>query len=445
MKKWLAVLVIFVVILVVAVACHKSGGGEEAVVTPTNPNEPVIPPAGPGPSPGVPVIVFSSPAQAAQATASFASSQALASAQFAVAKALGVGAQPVGFAPSLSKSANIGNIDPAVAAMVKNMMGFANSATIQRAVKKAGALRAKAMRAAVPSTTLTTDACNFDGQAVISGENTYDDPTNPNIISKYDINFTNCKDDGDMTQLDGKLHIETVSSTGNDGVAVSLLADGLKQVKFSTADFVTKTFTGTTLTSVMTGSFISDDNVTTVANFSDGSFVVTTPATATVAEKVATFEFNGLSENKTFTHNPDGSDEHVTTTKGTFKITSATGGTPSLQVSLALDLTDNSVNLNDAAGTINSKLNGSVDIIYASNPATALCPSGKLNISTVDTSPRVFTTAGGTCPQNGTVKINTATVNYGPGQPIQVAVDNGTPVSFADCAAFDAAGGVCKF
>jgi hypothetical protein len=68
-----------------------------------------------------------------------------------------------------------------------------------------------------------------------------------------------------------------------------------------------------------------------------------------------------------------------------------------------------------------------------------------LNISTVDTSPRVFTTAGGTCPQNGTVKVNTATVNYGPGIPIQVIADNGTAASYADCAAFDAAGGACKF
>jgi hypothetical protein len=439
MKKWLAVLVIFVVILVVAVACHKSSGGGE-VATPTNPNEPVIPPAGPGPSPGTPVIVFSTPVQAAQATASFAGSQALASAQFAVAKALGVNAQPVGFAPSFAKSGNIGNIDPAIAEMVKNMMGFANSATIQRAVKKAGALRAKAMRAAVPSTTLTTDACNFDGQAVISGENTYDDPTNPNIISKYDINFTNCKDDGQMTQLDGKLHIETVSSTDNDGVAVSLRADGLKQMKFSAPDFA-----ATTRTSVMTGTFISEDNVTTGSNFADGSFVVTTPATAAVAEKVATLEYNGLTENKTFTHNSDGTDLIVTTTKGTFKITSTTGGTPSLQVSLALDLTDNTVDVNDAAGTRNSKLNGSIDMIFASNPATAACLSGKLNISTVDTSPRVFTTAGGTCPQNGTVKVNTATVNYGPGIPIQVIVDNGTAASYVDCAAFDAAGGACKF
>jgi hypothetical protein len=387
------------------------------------------------------VIVFSNPTQAAQATASFAGTQALASAQFAVAKALGVDAQPAGFAPSLSKSGDIGKIDPAVAEMMKNMTEFANSAAIQRTVKKVGVLRAKAMRAAVPSTTLTTDACNFDGQAVISGENTYDDPTNPNIISKYDINFTNCKDDADMAQLDGKLHIETVMSTDNDGVAVTLVADGLKKVKFAAADFA-----ATTLTSVMTGTFISEDNVTTATNFATGSFVVTTPATATAVENVATFEYIGLEENKTFTHNTDGSDEHVTTTKGTFKITSTLGGTQSLQMSLALDLTDNARNLNDAAGTINSKLNGSVDMIFASNPATAACLSGKLNISTVDTSPRVFTTAGGTCPVNGTVKINTATVNYEPaGTPIQVAVDNGTPVSFADCAALDAAGGACKF
>ena len=111
---------------------------------------------------------------------------------------------------------------------------------------------------------------------------------------------------------------------------------------------------------------------------------------------------------------------------------------------LAINLTDNTVALNDAAGTQNNRLNGSVDMIYASNPATADCLSGKLNITTVDTAPRVFTTAGGSCPTNGTVKINTATINYEPAAPIQVDI-GGVPVTFADCAAFDAAGGACKF
>ena len=437
MKKWLAVFVIFIVIVMIAVACHKGGGGGS--VTTENPGGPVIPGPGPGPAPGVPNIVFTTPTQAASATAALSDTQALARAQFAVASALGVGAQPAGFAPSLSTSGDIGSINPTVATIVQTMKSFANSATIQKAVKKAAALRSQAMRATVPSTTLTTEACNAEGSATISGDNTYDDPANPNVNSRYDITFVNCKDSTDATQLDGSMHIEQFMSTDNDGVASTVNANGLTQITFTDSTFAAKA-----LTSVMTGTFISDNQITTIRNFADGSFTVTTPATNAAAEKMATFEYQGLEEVKTLTHNADATDTTVTNTQGSFKVTSVTGGTTTLQMSLAMNLTDNTVALNDAAGTQNNRLNGSVDMIFASNPATADCLSGKLNITTVDTAPRVFTTAGGSCPTNGTVKINTATINYEPAAPIQVDI-GGVPVTFADCAAFDAAGGACKF
>lgn len=439
MKKLLAVFVIFIAISMVAVACHR-GGGDGGPVTNENPNQPIVPPPGPGPAPGVPDIAFSTPVQAASATAALSGTQAVSRAQFAVASALGVNAQPAGFAPSLSAGGDMSKVDPAIAAIVKQMQNFANSSTIQRAVKKAAALRAKAMRATVPSTTLTTEACNAEGQLVISGDNTYDDPTNPSINSRYDITFNNCKDSADFTQMDGSMHIEQFMSTDNDGVASTVNANGLTQITFTDSTFTTKT-----LTSVMTGTFINDNQITTVKNFADGSFVVTTAAAGAAAEKVATFEYLGLEEVQTLTHNPDLTNTTVTTTKGTFKVTSATGGTTTLQMSIAMNLTDNTVSLNDAAGTQNNRLNGSVDMIFANNPATAACLSGKLNITTVDTAPRVFTTAGGSCPQNGTVNINTATINYEPSAPIQVSVAGGTPTTFADCAAFDASGGACKF
>lgn len=438
MKKLLAVFVIFIVILTVAVACHK-GGGEGPT---SGNNEPVIPGPGPGPAPGVPDIVFTAPTQAASATAALSGTQALAKTQFALASALGVSAQPAGFAPSLAGSGDIGSVDPAVAKIVETMKNFANSATIQGAVKKATALRAAAMRAVVPTTTLTSDFCHNvpDGQIVISGTNTYDDPANPHIDSSYDITFTNCQDGVDFTQMDGTMHIEQFMSTENDGVASIVNAAGLTQITFTDATFTVKT-----LTSVMTGTFIKDDQITKVTNFADGSFAMTTAATTTLPEKVATFEYQGLEEISTLTHNADLTNTMVTTTKGSFKVTSTSGGTQNLQLSLAMNLTDNTLIKNDAAGTQESKLNGQVDMIFAPNAATAGCQSGKLNISTADAEPRVFTTANGSCPQNGTVNINAATINYEPNAPIQVSVGGGTPITFANCAAFDAAGGACKF
>jgi hypothetical protein len=443
MKRWLAICVLLALAVTVTatVSCRRSSGGDEA--PPVTGNEPVIPSPGPGPAPGTPDVVFSSPVQAAQATSVVAGMQTLASTQFAVASALGVDAQPGGFAPSLSKSSDIGNIDPALAAIVGKMKSFAGSATIRSAVRKAGALRAKAMRATVPETTLTMEACNAEGQAVISGENTYDDAGNPNIVSKYTVTFTNCKDSGDLTQVDGVLHIEQFMSTENDGVASTVVATGLTIMQFTAtpvADFAVMT-----QKSVMDGTFISDDQVVRGANFADGSFVVTTPAQGIIPEKVELFEFDGLEEDRTLTHNPDLTNTTVTTTKGTFKATATSGGAVISQVTVALDLAENTVILNDLAGTRNNKLNGTIDVTFGAGQTLAGCLSGKLNISTVDTAPRVFTTAGGACPTNGTVQINSATINYEPGSPIQVAVGSGTPVNYADCAALDAASGSCKF
>jgi hypothetical protein len=163
-----------------------------------------------------------------------------------------------------------------------------------------------------------------------------------------------------------------------------------------------------------------------------------------VPEKVATFNFDGMVAASTFTHNADGSDTTVTTTKGSFSVTSATGGNPTFKLDLALNLTDETLALNNAAGETHNKVNGDVDMLWT--PAIAGCAAGKYTVSTLDTAPRIFQTATGVCPINGTVNVNNASINYEPvGQPIQVAVDGGTPQTFADCAAFNAAGGACSF
>src|SRR5512147_1540905 len=171
MKKLLAIFVIFIMVVMVAVACHRGGGDEGP--GPIS-NEPVVPGPGPGPQPGVPDVVFTTPTDAAASTAALSGTQALARAQFAVASSLGVASQQrTGFAPSLSGSGDIGSVDPEVAKIVQIMKNFANSATIQRAVKKAAALRAKAMLATVvPPTTLAGEACAAGGKIDISGTNT---------------------------------------------------------------------------------------------------------------------------------------------------------------------------------------------------------------------------------------------------------------------------------
>ena len=274
-----------------------------------------------------------------------AGTQALAGAQFNVAVALGVNSQPAGFAPSLYKSGDIGKVDPTLAAIMASMTKMARSAAIQSAVKKAGAL--KAMRATAVNATLSTEACsNADAVISINGTNNYDESANPAVTSSYDINFKNCQDDIEFMPLNGDLHIESVKSTDNNGVTSTVIAKALTQKTFSAADFAVLT-----QTSVMDGSFISDNQVTAGANSSTGTFVVTTPAQGAVPEKVATFNYDGLVVQSTFTHNADGTDTTATTTKGSFSVSSTTGGNPTFKLDLALNLTDVTLDLNDAAGT----------------------------------------------------------------------------------------------
>ncbi len=172
-----------------------------------------------------------------------------------------------------------------------------------------------------------------------------------------------------FTQLDGNLHIESVRSTDNNGVTSTLVAKALTEKTFSAVDLAVMT-----KIAVMDGEFISDNQVVRGAKSSTGTFVVTTPAQGAVAEKVETFNYNGLVETSTFTHNADGSDTAVTTTQGSFSVTSATGGNTTFKLDLALNLKDETLSLNDAAGTTNNKISGDVDMLWT--PAIDGCAAG---------------------------------------------------------------------
>jgi hypothetical protein len=353
--------------------------------------------------------------------------------------ALGVSTKPEGFAPGLSKdSGAIAQVDPTLAMMVTEMQRLAASPTVQKAVKKARAM--KTALATAVSTTLTTEFCsNADGTVSIAGQNNYDEAANPSVTSSYKLIFTNCLDDILFTRLTGVLTLDDAASTDNAENRQSLLAENLMMEQFSTVAMDVKT-----QQSVLSGAFINDDKGLSGSNAGGGTFVVTTPAGAS-PEKVVTYTYDGLIVERAHTHNADATDTIVKTTKGSFKVTSTSGGAKTFELNLAMDLTDKTTELNDAAGTKNNELNGTIDITFAPEMAPTGCQSGKVTISTVSTAPRVFTTAGGTCPQQGTVNINNASINYDPGQPIDVTIGNGAPQTFADCAALAAAGGSCKF
>jgi hypothetical protein len=367
--------------------------------------------------------------------------QATSSAQFAAVMALGLSSRPPGFAPAMSRSTGaIAKVDPTLAMMIAEMQRLAASPTVQKAVQKARAL--KTALATPVDTTMTTEFCslNADGTAGtvhMVGLNNFDEAGNPSLTSDYTIDFTNCTDDILLTRLNGKLKIEDASSTDNAGVKTSLLATNLTMEQFTSIAYDVMT-----QKSVLNGPFIRNDQVNFIDDEASGSFVVTTPAGA-LPEKVVTYTYNGLHVETTHTDNPNGTDSIAATTKGSFKLTTTQGGVKTFDLNFAMDLAEQRVQLNDAAGTETSQLTGSIDITYASELEALGCQTGKVTITT--TTPREFTTAGGACPHKGTVNLNNAAINYDPGQPIRVTVTGGTPQSFADCAALDAAGGSCKF
>lgn len=434
MKRLLAVLCLLVLIISIPISCRRSSGDDGPPVVP--PGDIIVPP-GPGPRPETVPITFTTPQQAAGSTAAIDGMQALSSAQFAAIMELGLSSQPPGFAPAVSRSTGaIAKVDPSLAMMVTEMQRLAASPTVQRAVKKARALQT-ALATAV-STTLSLEFCsNEDGTVHMEGQNNFDEAANPSLASDYTLVFTNCKDDIELTRLTGTLHIEDASSTDNAGVKSSLLATNLALEQFSSIayDVMTKK-------SVLNGAFVKNDQVNLVDDEGGGTFVVTTPAGG-LPEKVVTYTYDGLHVESQHTHNADATDSIVATTKGSFKVTSTSGGVKTFELNFAMDLAEQRIQLNDTAGTERSLLSGSIDIAYAPEMAASGCQTGKVTISTV--APREFTTAGGACPHKGTVNLNNATINYDPGQPIRVSVVGAAPQTFADCAALDASGGACTF
>jgi Big-like domain-containing protein len=372
--------------------------------------------------------------QAARTFSAVLGAQSLMDAQFSAVMALGQNSLPAGFAPGLSKSrgGDIGSIDPTLSSIVENMQRLLLSAAIQGAVRKAGARTAQF---APVNTTLTTEFCsNADGSVAITGTNNYDDALSTLVTFSYDMSFTNCRDDIALTRLDGILHIEGVQSTDNDATTSSLTANNLTEKQFSSSAFDVMT-----QQSVMNGSFVINNQVSTIAKTASGSFVVTTPAQGAATEKAVTLTYTGLVENSSLTHNVDASDTNVTTSAGTIMLGVTQGGAVTLQMTLGISLEDKTQLMNDVAGTRKNWINGTMDATWVPDLSQAGCKTGSLTFLT--NAPSTFTLATGLCPVSGTMMMNDATVTYG--IPVMVTAGNGETQSFPDCNALNQAGVVC--
>jgi hypothetical protein len=359
--------------------------------------------------------------------------KALADAQFAAAMALGLDSRPAGFAPSLT--GDIGKIDPTLKMMVDRMTSLTQSAVIQKAVRKAGAL--KALRVNNINETLTAGFChNAEGTIQISGTNNYDDVAATDITSSYIIDITNCRDEALLTELSGKITAEQTESTLSDVVSASLTVDLQESL------FADETFAVVAQRSHLSGTFSDSNQVTSGSMSANGNFSLTTLAQGATPETVVNHTFSGLLATRTATSDATSTTD-VETINGEFTTGRFTGGAEVFKMTLLLQNLEESVQTitgpvgDPAVGTKNQLINGTVGMAWA--PAVAGCQPGLITITM--TAPRTFPPAA-TCPSSGAMAINNAIITFG--SPIQVNLTSSAiSQTFADCAEMDALGALC--
>jgi hypothetical protein len=425
MKRLFVVFVLFVAAVLVLSACRRKGGDDG------------VPGGGPGPEPPIVIpqvpVTFSTPQQAAGEVAAVLSTKALADTQFAAAMAFGLGSRPAGFAPSIT-SGDIGRIDPTLKMMVDRMARLSQSAAIQKAVRKAAAL--KAMRATQVNETLTVGFCdNAGGRIQITGTNNYDELTATDITSSYIVDFTSCRDEVLFTELNGRITADETESTASNAVSASLTTVDIRESQFKD-----ETFAAMTQQSHLAGTFSDSDQITSGSMSANGQFSLTTLAQGATPETIVNHSFSDLTATRVATSDATSTTD-VDTINGSFTVGRFSGGAEVFKMTMTItDLVDSVQTITGPAGaadvgTKNQTINGTFGAAWA--PESAACLPGLMTV--IMTAPRTFV-AGGTCPVSGAMTINGATITFG--STIQVDYFGGSQ-SYATCEALDAAGAVC--
>jgi hypothetical protein len=431
MNKLLLIFVIITVVAMIAGGCRKKNRGGSTDSNPDVSTDPTVTGSTEGPTDTIPVA-FTTSQEAAVVTTASLDTKALADAQFAVSMALGLTkplSGPSGAYAPRHSGAN--GTDPSMTTMADAMVRFVQAPAIQKALQKAGAM--KAARVNTINETATDYCSNADGEVKISGTNNYDDPTSVLLTYSYDVKFTNCRDDIMFTQLDGSIRVEFSEGIDTSVFSSNLASVSLTQLQFSAIDYATQT-----QKSALNGTFGNSDQATSGARNADGSFIVTTPA------KQVSYLYTGVTDTWSSTHNADNSDTKTVYEHGIFRVTTSSAGIEIGHVVMDLNLVERWDTMNDAAGTKKNWLNGVIDINWEPDLSASGCLPGQITITTPDATPRTYTLLTGySCPVSGSVQFNNSSITYG--TSIQVSLTNNTPQIFADCAALSAASGVCAF
>ncbi len=432
MKRLFVVFVLIVAVVLVLSACRRKGGDDG------------VPGGGPGPEPPVIIpqiqITFTTPQQAGGEVTAALNTKALADTQFAAAMAFGLGTRPAGFAPRMT-SGDMGRIDPTLKMMVDKMARLSQSSIIQKAIRKAGAL--KAMRATQVNETLTVGFCdNADGTIVIDGTNNYDDLTATDVTSSYKVTFTKCRDEVLAIELAGEINVEETESIVSDAVSAGLTTVDVRESQFSDETFATMT-----QQSHLFGTFSNSNQITSGSMSANGQFSLTTlaraatPTQAATPETIVNHSFTGLTAARTTTTDATTTTD-VDTINGSFTVGRFIGGAEVFKMTMQITSLVDTVQtitgpVGDAAvGRKNQTINGTIGTAWA--PEVAGCLPGLMTFTTAV--PRTFA-AGETCPSSGAMAINNAAITFG--SPIQVDVTGAVPQSFATCEAMDALGAAC--
>jgi hypothetical protein len=323
-----------------------------------------------------------------------------------------------------------GKTDPQVKALLDKAAGIAKTAMMQKVFQKTNSFKTSRSVSINATYDAGDGVCTSGGSMTIVGSNNSDDLSRTYGSVTYTITFNNC-DDG-TTVANGSFTVHAKSYYDYSSMSYSESMTNLTFVDGS----------GNTVTlNASYGLNLSEPDA--------DHFTETVTANGYFADRdqygaEARFTFSSVSEK--FTYANDTATGHETskaTINGGMRFALKDNvGTLVLALSIsATNFGQEVLYYNDLAGTEEDRINGTVALSWT--PVIGGCSPGSVTFKTVE--PMTYTTAGGSEPVSGLVKVNGATVEFATpsGTQITVTLANGDSMVYADMAELDAAASSC--
>lgn len=340
------------------------------------------------------------------------------------------GSIPAGYAPGKMKvidTSAIANIDPRLKTVVDKMVSELRKPAVIQAMSNTQSY--KAMSAPLYSAGAATATCGISGTYSITYNSVVTGTTTTTTTDTITVTFNNCRNFEDLTysNLSGSMTGTHVFDT--NGYDAADLDVNLTDTVYPSASFTSGTETAVF---AMDGIFNAiNNNGASGTNSARGSFSWTDKTSNTAMF----FSFGGsgtpVTDNWT---NTAGVLTH--TGNGSFGLAITA---PNLQVSLNIGLTNLVHAVQTFTGYQEDSISGRVSINWSPDLSQWGCVNGNYDFTTIVP----IRWDGVTCPTQGTLQVNNATIEYGIplGTKVTVTISDGSGGSisevFTDCDAMD--------